>query len=268
MSGFDHWLDRRAVAVATRAKGSSRSDRASELPGFDAVSRSGVFADALRSGAERLPDPPNHTTAILPPADHRLTRSTALRLAAGLFVLIGVPARATRASAQSMPCDTKCIDEYQRALNSRLAGCERRYGNGQYHPGNTLDFLFGTPRAAANLPMKAICDAWVVRSTQSEAEPCIKMCDDQDRIKPPDPICPPSKSAKSPRRAERGEQCASFPPPPPDLKPPSYTPPPDDGCANCTSVGGKCCGSATPGQPICVCANPSSDCCMVYGCCS
>jgi hypothetical protein len=270
MSGFEHWLDRRAVAIAMRGKGAPTPDPMSESPRLEATSRSAMFAELARSTADRLPAPRTRSKATIPAADHRLTRSTALKAAAGLFVLIGVPARVARARAHAkLPCENKCIEQYQKALGDRLAGCEAHYGNQNYHPGNTVDFLFGTPRAAANLPMKAICDAWVVRSTQSDGADCLKMCDAQDHVPPPAPVCDQSKSAKSAQRAERAGRCASSPPPPPDLQPPSYTPPAvDTGCANCASVGGKCCESADPTKPICVCAEPSSDCCMVYGCCS
>jgi hypothetical protein len=268
MSGFDHWLDRRAVAIAARGEGSSQSGRASKQPGFEAVSRSEVFADALRSGAERLPDAPDISLAMLPPADHRLTRSTAIKAAAGLLALVGLPAaRPSRASAQSMPCGKKCADDYNHALEKRLLKCVLDYGSG-WDPGRTLDFLFGGPPAAARNAMRAVCEVWVLRSTENGVNDCFDMCDKGEREHPPAPVCEPAKSARSGQRAQRSKGCASFPPPPPDLKPPSYTPPPDTGCANCTAVGGKCCESADPTKPICICADPGSDCCAVYGCCS
>ena len=266
MSGFEHWLDRRAVAIASRERREGEN-RTAPAPRLDASSRAQMFTGVLEMGAEHLPDPIDPPTG-LPAADHRITRSTALKGAAGLLALVGLRASPAPARAGSFPCEHKCEKEYKRALSERLAVCDRRYTNRGYHPGNTVAFLFGTPRAAANIPLKTICDAWVVRSTQSEGDRCLDMCDEQNRVSPPDPVCSQGDGGNRAERAAQAKECASLPPPPPSLDPSSYTPPADDGCANCGAVGGKCCGSATPGQYICACANPSLDCCAVYGCCA
>lgn len=265
MSALDHWLDRRAVAIAARDEVSSPPRRASGPPVFNGVSRSRVFTDMVRFGADRLPDPPDRLPATLPAHDRRLTRSTALKGAAALLVLVGLPAaRPAPAKAQERFCSEKCLEQYQRALLLRLDECFVRYRFSSYNPGRTLDFLFGNP--AAKIPMKVLCDAWVVRSAQSEVNKCFDMCEAQDNPappKPPDPVC----GSGTPKLIGKEGDCASFPPPPPTLDPSDLPPPQDDGCANCASVGGKCCGSSTPSQYICACANPGSDCCAVYSCC-
>lgn len=64
-------------------------------------------------------------------------------------------------------------------------------------------------------------------------------------------------------RGARGADatCTLVPPTPPPTVPPITAE-----CDNCKSAGGKCCGFTLDGH-LCACANPSLDCCGVYGCC-
>ena len=50
------------------------------------------------------------------------------------------------------------------------------------------------------------------------------------------------------------------PPPPPGS-------PAIDECANCNTVGGKCCFGGPDPSHLCACANPDLPCCERYGCC-
>ncbi len=65
--------------------------------------------------------------------------------------------------------------------------------------------------------------------------------------------------------ARRAGACQTVPgsegaPPPPGS-------PAVDECANCNSVGGKCCFGGPDPNHLCACANPDLPCCERYGCC-
>jgi hypothetical protein len=263
MSRFDQWLDRRAVAIATRDEASPRHP-ATAAPVFNGVSRSDVFADMFQSGVERLPDPPSGALAMLAASDHRVTRSTALKAAGALLVLVGLPAaRPARANADEAlsECRHQCFQDYEDALAHRVQDCAHRYGN--LDPGRTLDFLFRYP---SSLPLRTVCEIWVLSATRQEGTDCQARCAEQAKPKPTPPSRVCSVPAKSSQRIERAGNCASFPPPPPDPQPATLPPLPPgahDNCANCESVGGVCCGRTMDPEGnivICACNNPNYPC--------
>ena len=91
------------------------------------------------------------------------------------------------------------------------------------------------------------CRLWTYQPAVRRAmRECLEKC-------PPPPKGPRPK--KPPRRA---------PAPPPALPPNPYGPITDE-CANCGSVGGKCCYGTDP-LHLCACANPEYDCAIRYGC--
>jgi hypothetical protein len=267
MTGLDHWFDRHAVAIAARGEAPSSPQSAVEELKLNSLSRSDMFAEMLQSSTERLPGLPDRAPAMLPAENRRATRSTVLKAAAALIVLVGLPAaRPKPAKAEgSGECKEKCFDEYGKALAERVQACSRRFSPQAADPGRTLHFLFRY--APVNLPFKVICNEWVLVSSADEGRACNGRCDEQNKPKPPSRVCSAPSNRRSSQPLERAEQCASFPPPPPNLHPPTITPPPDDGCSNCTQVGGVCCGSPTPGAYICACAAPGYDCCTTYSCC-
>ena len=89
-------------------------------------------------------------------------------------------------------------------------------------------------------------------------------CEVHSCQKPPPPAEPCEIQNRLSTRRGAGT-CELVPPQDPPPTPPPE-PPPDNGCANCTSVGGVCCyGGSNPTGYICACATPGVP-CSVYGC--
>lgn len=226
MISFDRWLDRRALAVATR----------SEESGV----RPGPVPEGRRTGPEPgLSDP-------LEPED-MVSRSEAL--AAGVALIAGLAglglARPDRVMARPDYCDGLCDTLLGDRLRSLDRGCREIWS---YDPSRTVDFVFKSPTAQALGRGTCIINSNV--QARLEHGRCAKRCaaDDKRRAKAslPKPTPPPELE-----------------PPQQPQSPPAAAPGAFDACANCQSVGGMCCGATRMPDgsvSIAACNNPNYPC--------
>lgn len=169
--------------------------------------------------------------------DGRVTRRTGFRAAAAAVVAIG-PLAALRLPGTARG-EAYCFDS--------CAGTARKLFTVQMKVCKPVEL-----DEAGERPFGLACIIGAYIDRRSDLRKCAApSCGDPSKYPKATPSPTPSPSAS--------------PSPSPAPSPGPTTPPSPTACANCVSVGGKCC-IASDGS-LCICANASKDCCVTYGCC-